>query len=65
MSTKFNQRMYTLMRAKKNEHLSNLRAKTVHVMEKGDLVTTAIPSTPGPEMVRTASLATSVEEVTP
>ena len=35
------------------------------MMEKGTPVTTASPSTPGTEMVRTASLATLVEEITP
>ena len=34
-------------------------------MEKGTLVTTATSSAPGTEMVRTASPATSVEEITP
>jgi len=53
------------MRAKKNEPLSSLGAKTVRMMEKGAPVTAATLSTPGIEMVRMASLATSVEKVAP
>ena len=53
------------MSCKKNEPLSNLGAKTVRVMEKGGPITTATPSIPSTEMVRKASSATSVEEVTP
>ncbi|KAK9997458.1 hypothetical protein SO802_022144 [Lithocarpus litseifolius] len=65
MTTKFNQSMYARMRAKKNEPLSNLRAKTVWVTEKGSLVTTMTPSTPDTESVRMASPDTSVEEINP
>ena len=50
------------MRAKKNEPLSSLRAKAMHVVEKGVFVN---PATPGIETMRTASLATSVEKITP
>ena len=65
MTTKFNQSMYFRMRAKKNEPLSSLGAKTVWVMEKGGPVTTATPSTPSTEAVRMASPETSVEEINP
>ena len=65
MTTKFNQSMYARMRAKKNEPLSSLGAKTVWVMEKGGPVTTATPSTPDTETVRTASPNTSVKEINP
>ena len=65
MTTNFNQSMYAQMRAKKNEPLSNLRAKTVQVMDKGAFVTLATPVTPGTETTRTASPATLVEEIIP
>ena len=66
MTTKFNQGMYTRMRAKKNKALSNLGTKTICVMKKGGgPITTATSSTPGTEMVRTATSTTSVEELTP
>ena len=62
MMMKFNQEMYTKMRAKKNEPLSNLGKKVVRVVEKGTPVT---PIASVPEVTRTASPATSVEEITP
>ena len=65
MTTKFNQGMYSRMMAKKNKPLSNPGAKTVRVMDKGASITLATPATPGTEMTRTASLATSVEEIIP
>ena len=61
MTTKFNQRMYAKMRAKKNEPLSNLGKRTVRMVEKGVSVT---PATPDTETRRTASPATSVKEIT-
>ena len=61
MTTKFNQGMYSKMRAKKNEPLSNLDARTVRVVEKGVSVT---PTTLDIETTKTASLATSTEEIT-
>ena len=65
MTTKFNQGMYAQIRAKKNEPLSNLRAKTMRVMDKRASVTSATPATPSTEITRTASPATSVEEIIP
>ena len=65
MTTKFNQGMYARMRAKKNEPLSNLGAKIVRVMDKGAFVALAPPITLGIEMMRTASPATSIEEIPP
>ena len=62
MTTKFNQDMYAKMRSKKSEPLSNLGERKVQVMEKGVSVT---PATLGIETTRTASLATSVKEITP
>ena len=61
MTTKFNQGMYTRMRAKKNKRLSNLGARAMRIVEKGVSVT---PATLDTEMTRTASPATSVEEIT-
>ena len=54
--------MYAKMRAKKNEHLSNLGKRVVRVMEKGTFVT---PVTFVLEVTRTASPVTSKEEITP
>ena len=48
------------MRSKKNEPLSNLGKRTMHVVEKEVSVT---PVVPGTERMWTASLATSVEEI--
>ena len=48
------------MRSKKNEPLSNLRNRTMRVVEKEVSVT---PVVPGTERMWTASLATSVEEI--
>ncbi|KAL0014774.1 hypothetical protein SO802_001843 [Lithocarpus litseifolius] len=62
MMKKFNQGTYAKMRSKKNEPLSNLRKRTVRIVEKGVFVT---PPAPVTEPTKTASLATSVEEVTP
>ena len=65
MTTNFNQSMYARMRAKKNELLSNLRAKNVKVTDKGASVTPATPATLAIETARTASPTTSVEEIPP
>ena len=62
MMTKFNQGMYAKMRAKKNKPLSNLGKKRLHVVEKGASVA---PPALVIEPTRTASPATSVEEITP
>ena len=66
MTTKFNKDMYVKMRSKKDEPLSSIGKKGVHVMGKGSLVTPVTSATPivsGVETVRTASLANSVEEI--
>ena len=65
MTTKFNQGMYARIRAKKNEPHSNLGAKAVWVMDKGASITSATPATLGTKVMRTASPATSVEEIIP
>ena len=60
MMTKFNQDMYAKMRSKKNEPLSDLGKRTVRIVGKGPLVTPAVLDT---RTMRTASSATSVEEI--
>ena len=52
--------MYAKMRSKKDEPLSNLKKRTMHVVRKGPLVT---PAVPGTKTMRTASPAISVEEI--
>ena len=66
MTTKFNKDMYTKMRSKKDEPLSNIGKKGVRVTGKGPSVTPVTSATPivsVVETVRTASPATSVEEI--
>ena len=46
MTTKFNKDMYAKMRSKKDEQLSNIRKKTVRVIEKGPFVAPLSPSSP-------------------
>ena len=62
MTTKFNQGMYAKMRTKKNEPLSKLGKRIVHVMEKRVSVT---PSSPVTKPTRIVAPTTSVEEITP
>ena len=62
MATKFNQEMYTRMRGKKNEPLSTLGKRGVHVMDQG---LPAVPTVNVPTLTRMAFLATSVEEIMP
>ncbi|KAK9999010.1 hypothetical protein SO802_018613 [Lithocarpus litseifolius] len=61
MMTKFNQDMYTKMRAKKNEPLSTLGKRRVRVVDQGLPAALAANVT---VPTRVASLATSVEEIT-
>ena len=66
MTTKFNKDMYAKMRSKKDEPLSNIGKKGMRVTGKGSSVTPVASVTPivsGVEIVRTASLATSIEEI--
>ena len=66
MTIKFNKDMYAKMRSKKDEPLSSIGKKGVRVMGKGLSVTSVTSTTPivsGVETVRTASPATSVEEI--
>ena len=66
MMTRFNKDMYAKMRSKKDKPLANIGKKGVRVMGKGSSVLPATDTTPivsGVENVRTASPATSVEEI--
>ena len=64
MTTKFNKDMYVKMRSKKDESLSNIGKKTVRVTGKGPSVNPSASVTPiGIKTTRTASPATSVEEI--
>ena len=66
MTTKFNKDMYTKMRAKKDEPLSNIGKKMVRITEKGPFVVPVASVTPvvsGAETTRTASPSTSIDEL--
>ena len=66
MTIKFNKDMYAKMRSKKDEPLSSIGKKGIHVTGKGPSVTPVTSATLivyGVETVRMASLATSVEEI--
>ena len=62
MMTKFNQKMYAQIKAKRNEPLSCLRKKVECVVKKGTPITSA---TSIPEATKAASTTTSLEELTP
>ena len=66
MTTKFNKDMYAKMRAKKDQPLSNIGKKAVHIMGRGSPavpVTSVTPVVSGAETMRTASPSTSLEEL--
>ena len=66
MTTKFNKDMYTKMRAKKDEPLSNIGKKTVRITGRGSPAVLATSTTPvafGAETTSTASPSTSIEEL--
>ena len=64
MTTKFNKDMYSKMRSKKDEPLSNLGKKTVHVTGKGPVPTPLSSVHPiASKTTRTASPTTSIEEI--
>ena len=66
MMTKFNKDMYAKMRAKKDEPLSNIGKKAVHITGRGSPavpVTLVTPVVSGVETMRTASPSTSIEEL--
>ena len=66
MTTKFNKDMYAKMRVKKDEPLSNIGKKTVHITGRGSsavLATSITPVVSGTETMRMASPLTSIEEL--
>ena len=66
MTTKFNKDMYTKMRAKKDEPLSNIGKKTVRITGRGSPavpIDSITPVASGAETTRTASPSTSIEEL--
>ena len=66
MTTKFNKDMYTKMRAKKDELLSNIGKKVVCITGRGSPavpVTSITPVVSGAETMRTASPSTSIKEL--
>ena len=66
MTTKFNKDMYAKMRAKKDESLSNIGKKMMHITGRGSSAVPATSITPvvsGTETTRTASPSTSIEEL--
>ena len=66
MTTKFNKDMYAKIRSKKDEPLFSIGKKGVRVTGKGPSVTPVTFATPivsAVKMVRTASLATLMEEI--
>ena len=62
MMTKFNQKMYTRIKAKRNEPLSSLGKKMERVVKKGTPITSA---TSVPKATKATSTTTSLEELTP
>ena len=65
MTAKFNKNMYAWMRNKKDEPLSAIGAKSVHITKRSAPILAALPSAPTPGMVGMASPTPSVEELTP
>ena len=66
MTTKFNKDMYTKMRAKKDEPLSNIGKKAVRIMGRGSPAvpdTSVTPIISRAETTRTASPSTSIEKL--
>ena len=66
MTTKFNKDMYAKMRTKKDEPLSNIGKKMVHITRRGSPAVAATSITPvasGAKTTRTASPSTSIEEL--
>ena len=66
MMTNFNKDMYTKMRSKKDEQLSNLKKMTECVTRKGPPASSSAlvnPFVSSNEMTRMASLATLVENI--
>ena len=65
MTKKFNKDMYARMRNKKDEPLSALGTKSVHITDRGAPILAALPSSPTSIPARVASPTPSIEELTP
>ena len=65
MTTKFNKDMYARMRNKKDEPLSAIGTKPVHITDRGAQILVALPSSPTFVLAGAASPTPSVEEITP
>ena len=65
MTTKFNKDMYARMRGKKDEPLSTIGTKSVHITNRGVPILSALLSSPTSTPTRGASSTPSVEEVPP
>ena len=65
MMKKFNKDMYARMRNKKDEPLSALRTKSVHITDRGTPILAALPSSLTSVPTGVASPTPSVEELTP
>ena len=65
MTMKFNKDMYARMRSKKDEPLSAIGAKSIHVTKRGTPILAALSSIPTLTTVGIASPTPSVEELTP
>ncbi|KAK9997854.1 hypothetical protein SO802_017457 [Lithocarpus litseifolius] len=63
MTTKFNQKMYARMKAKKNEPLSSINQRRLRVAQKE--VPKKALSTPTPKKTRVTSPTVYLEEITP
>ena len=65
MTIKFNNDMYARMRSKKDEPLSALRTKSIHITNRGAPILAALPSSPTFALARVASPTPSIEELPP
>ena len=65
MTTKFNKDMYARMRGKKDEPLSALGTKSIHITDRGVPILATLSSSPTSTPAKGASPTPSMEEVPP
>ena len=65
MTTKFNKDMYARMRSKKDEPLSALGTKSVHITDRAVSILAVLLSSPTSALARVASPTPLVEELPP
>ena len=65
ITTKFNKDMYVRMRSKKDEPLSALGTKSVHITDRGAPILAALASSPTSVLAGVVSPTPSVEKLTP